>query len=281
MAVFPKAFITTAATRLHLHVAGDLKYGWHEKSCGVKVTDSASKSFWLRLLTAANGSVPRQLWAGNESANNIKDVKRPRLFAAEEWEYENVIFRAEVLEFVDQSVISGTTYLSKPVSLDLTWFASLKLSLENIVSVQTERVSIRQDLISRRLRERFEHADDTLVKTWETAHCDLHWGNLTHPECWILDWESWGKAPIGIDAAFLYCHSLLVPEIAAQIRKLFAEKLDQKEGIMSQLFACAELMRMTEVYGDNYSLYRAIERHAEFLAPQLGWLLKKSEKVSV
>jgi hypothetical protein len=25
---------------------------------------------------------------------------------------------------------------------------------------------------------------------WTTAYGDLHWGNLTTPQCWLLDWEA-------------------------------------------------------------------------------------------
>ncbi|MFD5856771.1 hypothetical protein [Streptomyces chartreusis] len=45
---------------------------------------------------------------------------------------------------------------------------------------------------------------------WSTAHGYLHWVNLTS-FLKILDWEGWGQAPCGFDAAMLYACSLLRP----------------------------------------------------------------------
>ncbi|MFI5800717.1 hypothetical protein [Streptomyces sp. NPDC051677] len=46
------------------------------------------------------------------------------------------------------------------------------------------------------------------VSCWTTAHADVHWANLTSP-LRLLDWEAWGRAPEGFDAATLYAYSLL------------------------------------------------------------------------
>ncbi|MDG4795109.1 hypothetical protein [Micromonospora sp. WMMD1082] len=40
---------------------------------------------------------------------------------------------------------------------------------------------------------------------------------LTTPGCWITDWEGWGLAPAGFDAASLYLHSLAVCQVAALV----------------------------------------------------------------
>jgi hypothetical protein len=54
---------------------------------------------------------------------------------------------------------------------------------------------------------------------WTTAHCDLHWGNLTAPTLTILDWETWGRAPAGYDAATLLCTSLGFPGLTRRVSR--------------------------------------------------------------
>jgi hypothetical protein len=61
--------------------------------------------------------------------------------------------------------------------------------------------------------------------TWTTAHGDFHYANLCGPDLYILDWEGWGTAPAGYDAATLHSHSLLIPTVAARIREQFADLL--------------------------------------------------------
>src|SRR5262249_18638582 len=43
---------------------------------------------------------------------------------------------------------------------------------------------------------------------WATAHGDLHFANLCAPNLHLLDWEGWGLAPAGYNAATLHSHSL-------------------------------------------------------------------------
>lgn len=65
---------------------------------------------------------------------------------------------------------------------------------------------------------------------------------ITGPECYLLDWEGWGMAPAGYDAATLYCHSLLVPGVAARVRAEFAEELDTPDGVRAQLLVVARML---------------------------------------
>lgn len=46
--------------------------------------------------------------------------------------------------------------------------------------------------------------------TWTTAHGDLHYGNVTRGPH-VLNWQGWGRAPYGYDAATLYVYALLIP----------------------------------------------------------------------
>lgn len=63
----------------------------------------------------------------------------------------------------------------------------------------------------------------------------LHWSNLTGPSLAILDWEGWGLALAGTDAATLHAYSLPVPEVAAQVHETFADILDTPDGLQARL----------------------------------------------
>ncbi|MFG2557103.1 hypothetical protein [Streptomyces sp. NPDC048581] len=50
---------------------------------------------------------------------------------------------------------------------------------------------------------------------WTTAHGDLHTANITAGTPYPLDWEGFGMALVGYDAATLPAYSLLVPALRA------------------------------------------------------------------
>ncbi|MCL7493660.1 hypothetical protein M8I34_19970 [Streptomyces sp. MCA2] len=57
-----------------------------------------------------------------------------------------------------------------------------------------------------------------------------------------MDWEGWGTAPSGYDAANLYLHSLPVPDLAERVRKEFSHILDASTGRVGELTACTEIL---------------------------------------
>ncbi|GAA2619952.1 hypothetical protein Stube_05250 [Streptomyces tubercidicus] len=58
-----------------------------------------------------------------------------------------------------------------------------------------------------------------------------------------MDWEGWGTAPSGHDAAALYLHSLSVPDLAERVRQEFSHMLDTSTGRVGELTAFAKLSR--------------------------------------
>jgi hypothetical protein len=93
---------------------------------------------------------------------------------------------------------------------------------------------------------------DSTIAEWTTAHADLTFANLTAPECWLLDWEDWGTAPRGLDAATLLVGSLAVPTLAGRIRREFADDLGSRSGQLVTLALCAELISYPDYAGVLY-----------------------------
>jgi hypothetical protein len=90
------------------------------------------------------------------------------------------------------------------------------------------------------------------VSCWNTAHADVHWANLTSP-LRLLDWEDWGRAPEGFDAATLYVYSLLQPDTAARVCDAFPV-LGSSAGLATEATVCAQLLPDREPWGQPRSL---------------------------
>jgi len=62
------------------------------------------------------------------------------------------------------------------------------------------------------------------------------------PHCsGLWDWEGWGLAPAGFDAASLYLHSVGVPKLAEHVQSMFAEALDTLDGMLAQLYVASRM----------------------------------------
>lgn len=102
----------------------------------------------------------------------------------------------------------------------------------------------------------------TTPPAWSTAHGDLHWANLAGPELGILDWEGWGTAPAGYDAALLHAYSVGMLATAERVRQELSTVLDSEGGRFAELVVIIELLQSAE-RGDNVELVPALRQWAE------------------
>ncbi|MFF0110712.1 hypothetical protein [Streptomyces hirsutus] len=109
-----------------------------------------------------------------------------------------------------------------------------------MAAVDTDRVAVRQQYMDRAIPE-FVGIPAPAVTCWTAAHADLHWANVTAP-LRILDWEGWGRAPEGFDAATLYAYSLLQEDVAARVRDAFPV-LGSPAGLAAEATVCAQLLQ--------------------------------------
>ena len=80
--------------------------------------------------------------------------------------------------------------------------------------------------------------------------------------------EKWGKAPIGYDAATLYCYSLLVPSVADQVYKMFSDILNTRDGVIAQLYVITRLLRRID-HGDSLDLAGSFTSSCEKIAVEV------------
>ncbi|MGH3550127.1 MAG: hypothetical protein ACRDQU_18845 [Pseudonocardiaceae bacterium] len=175
-------------------------------------------------------------------------VARPRWYQGVSWHAPEqcLLWRADELELVTASPIKpGGVLRTDPLLAD-AWWSTLGPSRGALATHTTTRVAtphtipISQNRVTATIERVFAGHVETTVTEWAVAHADVAWANLTSPECWLLDWEDWGLAPRGWDAAPLWGNSLTVPDLADRVQREYQTDLDSWSGLLSQLFFCAE-----------------------------------------
>ncbi|WP_329347330.1 aminoglycoside phosphotransferase family protein [Streptomyces sp. NBC_01261] len=79
----------------------------------------------------------------------------------------------------------------------------------SIAATPTDRTAVRQEYIARAVPQ-CTGLPAPQITEWTCVHGDFHAANLT-ARATILDWEGWGIAPRGYDAATLCAYAQLAP----------------------------------------------------------------------
>ncbi|MGH3941944.1 MAG: aminoglycoside phosphotransferase [Pseudonocardiaceae bacterium] len=261
-AVFAEAAIEASAT-----VVGGAVFGWRDRSLGARV-HAESAELWLRVVTEQEQWAGGEFWTGNTDANAIIGIPKPRVLRDWEWAEGTTRLRAELMTLAEGQQCSPTPELRFPVELPDRWWRMLRESLRALAVVPTSRTYLTENEVARRLRVFFGDRADPTVSEWTAAHADLHWANLIVPDLAIVDWEGWGIAPAGFDAATLYLHSLLQPATAKQMRTEFDELLEHRDGLISQLYVTTRILLRIE-HGDYPDLAIPLHHNAERVLERL------------
>jgi len=251
--------LAEAASRFGGTFIGTVKYGWNKKSAGCLLR-RGRREVWLKVQFADPNHFNERSWNGEILSANIEGICKPRVLEYTDWETAGVLWRALLMDAIEERLCSPTQEISSDLQLPQDWYNSLRSSLVNLAVVKTDRISCRQDLINRRIAERFGTSLNVEVDEWITCHGDLHWANLTCPRLFILDWEGWGLGPKGLDPALLLGVSGLAPTVGLQIRRTFSDWLGTRSGLIALLFVAAELLRMIDLYGDYPALQKPLEQ---------------------
>ncbi|WP_220184034.1 aminoglycoside phosphotransferase family protein [Thermoactinomyces mirandus] len=265
---FMKESLMKAASYFDVQITGKMVFGWNDRSIGSKVKNQKGICYWLRVVSEMMCWAQGDFWEGNLAANKIKGITKPRVIQIYEWEDGGIQLRAELMSFVEGRVCAFTPELRTKLDLSPRWLSELRASLDRLSFYPTERIHTKQEKVTRRFLVFYGDKIDSNITKWTTAHGDLHWANLMAPQLSILDWEGWGKAPLGYDAATLYCFSLLIPEVAEQVYQTFADILDTHEGVLAQLYVITRLLHRIDL-GDFMDLAGPLHRHADDLLARL------------
>jgi hypothetical protein len=165
-----------------------------------------------------------------------------------------VVWRADETELVTAAPVrAGGTLIVAPESPE-AWWQAMGRSLAALTAAVPTRVAtvdsipITQSRITDTIRSAFGDTACTDVSVWGGVHADLNWSNVTAPELSILDWEDYGRGPVGLDHAGLWAASLAVPTVVRRIETEFAEVLATPTGRVCQLFFLAGLLTVPVDY---------------------------------
>ncbi|MFG2599196.1 hypothetical protein [Streptomyces sp. NPDC048462] len=230
----------TAAEAVGLTCTGPLAWGFGGFTLGRQ-----SGAYWLRVSRSLVKNVGRKHGEGIVGADLLvpRDVPRPALHGTYDWAEGDYSFEAEVLDLVEDPVISPRRPdLTSNPALPEQWWGLLRQALDRLAEVDGRKESVRQQWIERAFPQFLGIPAPSKIER-VTGHGDLHWGNLTGMPLTLLDWERWGHVPVGYDPGLLHAYSLRVPLVATRIRSQFAHVLDSPAGRIGELAALAEMLQ--------------------------------------
>ncbi|MFE7460591.1 hypothetical protein ACPEIF_11685 [Streptomyces sp. NPDC012600] len=205
---------------------------------------------WVRVERRPFERIAAQGGNGPETAAVLRGVVMPRWHAGLTWrdEREPVMWRADETEFVAGAPVGQAALVIEEPRLADVWWVGLNASLDALAAQSTPRLatpdteSITQDLVDAAMRQVFPEVAGLAIDEWAPAHADLTWANVMGPEFCIIDWEDWGTAPRGLDAATLWGNALAVPALADRVWHERRPDLESRSGRLMALFVCAKII---------------------------------------
>jgi len=232
------------------------------KSIGAGVRGPDGTPCWMKV-SGVHGPPGPWYREGEESAAAITGIPKPLLRKIHDWTSDDVHWRAFLTTAALSEAIGPTLSFGlglRPVT-DL-WLEHLEAALNALARIETSRLRLPRDQIVDRITLRFGARAPHTATEWRAAHGDLNWSNVTAPNLSLLDWEMWGMAPRGYDAAVLIVRSCADPPLAARLRAVFARDLDTPSGRVAQLLACTDMLTFIEDGWVDPMYHRPIEKLA-------------------
>lgn len=256
-----------AAQELGVELVGTPIHTSRFHSVGCRVLD-AGEDAWLRVVYDDPEWGDGDYLGHNVAANEIHGVPKPTIKRSSEWEDNSRRMRGEVSTFVADAAISTDMTLTAEQIPTERWLTDLDQALQALSAHSVPNHGVDASYVNDGIRAFFGIEIDVAAVPWTTAHCDLHWGNLTAPRLVILDWETWGRAPAGYDAASLLCATLMYPDSAETIRRKLAHFLDTPGGRVATLAAAVRFLRFADG-GELTDLALPLRRLGQTIIEQL------------
>ncbi|WP_042162457.1 hypothetical protein [Streptomyces lydicamycinicus] len=204
---------------------------------------------WVRLERRPLARIDGQGWNGTEAAAALEGVAMPRWLAGVAWRDASgeAMWRADETTPLPGAPVKPGGTLTVDSQLSGVWWGQLNRSLDALARQTTTRiatpdtVTITQARVTQEITSTFGDLDTTLAD-WRPAHADLNWANVTGPMFCLFDWEDWGMAPRGLDAASLWGNSLALPGLAERVWRERREDLESRDGLLMALFYCTKVV---------------------------------------
>jgi hypothetical protein len=227
------------------------KFGWQGKSIGFKCTRKEGDTAWCKISSYKDKESAELCVKKINLLNILKSVDKPLFYETLILKGKEEFWTASIMSYIESKTVSDQQYISQDAFLIKDeLFINLRKQVENLFQQQSEVIAFRQELITRRVQERTNEYINTNITKWGTVHGDFHWLNITTNGT-LLDWDSWGNGPYGIDIAFLYAFSLANDAYRKNIEFYFNDFFEDRDFLICLLFVCSELSRMIDLYNDH------------------------------
>ncbi|MCX5449912.1 hypothetical protein [Streptomyces nigrescens] len=210
---------------------------------------STDRGAWVRIERRRFDKIGRQGWNGTECAALLEGVARPQWHRGAAWRQpgDAVMWGADETDLLPGAPIGSSVLAAEPALSD-AWWQAFNALLDALAIQHTRRaatpdtVTITQTGVAEAIIRFLPGGVDATVNRWRPAHADLNWANMSGPEFCLFDWEDWGLAPQGLDAASLWGNSLAVPALAERVRHERRHDLESRDGKLMTLFVCAKIL---------------------------------------
>jgi len=244
---------------------GEARYSERHGTIGIALRHRDGSSSWLKL---AQVSTRFEEWlrGGELAIRAIDGVPTPEILRQFECISSGIKWHALQLSLAPSPVVLAQSWIARPLeTIDDRWLEQLKRAVDAIGKSPLARWSVHPGRVARLIGRRFGRSAPYTVDEWRTAHGDLQWSNLTAPNLMLLDWEYWGAAPRGFDAATLLSHSFMDPALFRRIETIFTEDLDTPSGIVARLFQFSRILAEIEAGTRDPREHRVAEAEARKL----------------
>jgi hypothetical protein len=244
---------------------GEARYSERSRTIGIALRHRDGASSWLKLAQVST-RYDEWLRGGELAIRPIDGVPMSEILREFACVASGIQWHAIQLSYAPSPVVLTQSWIARPLeTIDDRWLEQLKQAVDAIGKSPLTRWSIHPGRIARLIARRFGRSAPYTVDEWRNAHGDLQWSNLTAPNLMLLDWEYWGAAPRGFDAATLLSHSFMDPALFRRIEATFADDLDTPSGIVVRLFQFSRILDQIEAGTRDPREHRVAEAEARKL----------------
>jgi hypothetical protein len=233
--------LAEASRRLAVRVVGGRASGFGGKSAGAIVARSDGDRFWLKV-SGLIGRASDMFRDAEIASDGLPSLPRPRIVAATEWEDRNVFWRAVLMTLAPSPTVSSLPWCAAgDVDVSDAWLLALRSALTVLRGTAIQRSIFSADQIAQMIVEQIGPDAPVESDDWHVGHGDLHWANLTAPQCMLLDWEHWGLLPRGFDVGRLIGCSAFAPALTTRLAEAFADEFESSAGRVGLLAGIASV----------------------------------------
>lgn len=235
----------------------------HRHRSGLVMREDGSRA-WLKV-----GGIyrsPNFYLDGELSAFENGFQPKPGLLDQIEWVDATTTWTALLMSYVEFPIVSRYSFAASDGVVSDSWLLGLKQALARVRSCPAPRISVHREAVSSLIGATFGASAASLpVGELNTAHGDVNWSNLTHPQFVLLDWELWGAAPLNYDVGYLMAFSAVSPDLVRRLENVFAEELAQPGAAAVQLYNIAKLLASVDAGQCSASVREPLMRMADEL----------------